>query len=137
MYKFQKLKVYQKGLEYLDLLYGISEKLPEDEKYNLKSQLLRAGTSIVLNIAEGSTGQSDLEQSRFLSIAIAMRSYLETVSCLDIAELRKYFTHEKLKAIRAFGHNLFISLVAFRKSLKNNEYKVSDGLEKYSDETGD
>lgn len=135
MYKFQKLKVYQKGLKYLDLLYGVSQKLPEDEKYNLKSQLLRAGTSIVLNIAEGSTGQSNSEQARFLSIAI--RSYLETVSCLDIVELRKYFSHEELKNIRAFGHNLFISLVAFRKSLKNNEYKVNDDFEKYSDETED
>ena len=69
-YKFQKLEVYQLALDYLDLLYGLSKKFPSDEKYNLTSQLQRAGTSIVLNISEGSTGQSDPEQNRFLGLAL-------------------------------------------------------------------
>ncbi|GAB4379224.1 MAG: hypothetical protein Kow0042_28400 [Calditrichia bacterium] len=88
MYKFQKLKVYKKALDYLNLIYEIVDKLPESERYNLKSQLIRATTSIVLNIAEGSTGQSNAEQARFLSIAL--RSYLETIACFDIALNCKY-----------------------------------------------
>lgn len=70
-------------LEYLDLLYELAKTFPAEEKYNLTSQRQRAATSIVLNIAEGSTGQSDAEQNRFLGLAL--RSYLETVACLDIA----------------------------------------------------
>jgi len=65
-YKFQQLRVYKLALEYVDTVYELSEKLPESERFNLRSQLERAATSIALNIAEGSTGQSDAEQKRFL-----------------------------------------------------------------------
>lgn len=114
--KFQKLDVYQIALEYLDKLYELAKIFPVEEKYNLTSQLQRAGTSIVLNIAEGSTGQSDAEQNRFLGLS--MRSYLETVACLDIARRRAYLSNETLAGIRGFGHQLFTKLQAFRRSLK-------------------
>ncbi len=78
-YKFQKLQVYQMALKYVDAIYDMSEKLPQRERFNLSSQVERAGTSIVLNIAEGSTGQTDAEQNRFLGLAL--RSYLETIAC--------------------------------------------------------
>jgi len=115
-YKFQKLDVYQLALEYLDLLYRLSEKFPSQEKYNRKSQLQRAATSIVLNISEGSTGQSDAEQNRFLGLA--MRSYLETIACLDIAQRRTYLDVEEVNQTTEFGHLLFIKLQSFRRSLK-------------------
>ena len=50
-YKFEKLEVWRLALEYLNLVYGIAEKLPPIEEYNLKSQIVRAATSISLNIA--------------------------------------------------------------------------------------
>jgi four helix bundle protein len=77
-YKFQKLDVYQLGMDFVDMVYGLTNQLPDSERFNLRSQLERAATSIVLNIAEGSTGQSDSEQNRFLGMA--MRSYLESVA---------------------------------------------------------
>jgi 23S rRNA-intervening sequence protein len=61
-YKFQRLDVYQLGMDFVDIVYGLTSQLPDSERFNLRSQLERAATSIVLNIAEGSTGQSDLEQ---------------------------------------------------------------------------
>ena len=79
MYKFQRLEVYQLALEYVDAVYNLSRQLPESERFNLRSQVERAATSIVLNIAEGSTSQSDAEQARFLGLAV--RSLLETVAC--------------------------------------------------------
>ncbi len=115
-YKFQKLRVYQMALEYIDATYELSNHLPESEKYNLRTQLVRATTSIALNIAEGSTGQSDAEQHRFLGLAL--RSYLETIACWEIIERRGYFQTDELNAIRNQGHQLFIKLQAFRKSLK-------------------
>lgn len=114
-YKFQKLKVYQLALEYVDAVYALSENLSQRERFNLSSQIERAATSIALNIAEGSTGQSDAEQNRFLGLAL--RSYLETIACLDLIELRGYVSTENLVALRDQGHQLFIKLSAFRKSL--------------------
>ena len=52
------------ALEYIDRTYELTKQLPDSERYNLRSQLERASTSIALNIAEGSTGQSDAEQNR-------------------------------------------------------------------------
>jgi four helix bundle protein len=119
-YKFQRLEVYQLALEYLDLLYELAKTFPAEEKYNLTSQLQRAATSIVLNIAEGSTGQSDAEQHRFLGLA--MRSYLESVACLDIAQRRAYLDVDEVSRTTEFGHRLFTKLQSFRRSLKGPTY---------------
>ncbi|MGB2954881.1 MAG: four helix bundle protein [Anaerolineales bacterium] len=114
-YKFQKLYVYQMALDYVDCIYSITNQLPDRERYNLVSQTQRAATSIVLNVAEGSTGQSNAEQGRYLSYAI--RSYLETIACFDIIERREYFPTNELNLIRLKGHKLFVKLIAFQKSL--------------------
>ena len=82
-YKFEQL-----ALDYIDLVYKIAEGLPRSEGYNLKSQITRAATSVALNIAEGSQGQSDAEQASFLGMAI--RSVIETVACQQIIQRRNY-----------------------------------------------
>ena len=117
-YKFQKLYVYQLALDYIDTIYTITNRLPDLERYNLVSQTQRASTSIVLNIAEGSTGQSDAEQRRYLSYAI--RSYLETIACLDIIDRREYLPTNEINLIRSKGHKLFVKLIALQKSLRKN-----------------
>ena len=116
MYKFQRLTVYQLALDYVDKVYTMSSRLPSSEQFNLRSQIERSATSIVLNIAEGSTGQSNAEQNRFLGLAL--RSYMETVACWDLIERHSYLTSKDLVAIREAGHDLFVKLQAFRKSLK-------------------
>ena len=115
LYKFQNLKVYQLALSYIKAVYALSRKLPDHERFNLISQIERAAISIALNIAEGSTGQSNAEQKRFLSFAL--RSYLETIACLDLIEELGYMTQNETSQLREQGHQLFIKLSAFRKSL--------------------
>jgi len=114
-YKFQKLEVYQLSLDYVNSIYKLSKQLPERERFNLANQMERAATSITLNIAEGSTGQSDPEQHRFLGLAL--RSYLETIACLDLIQNQGYVDPEELEPLREQGHLLFIKLSAFRKAL--------------------
>ena len=115
-YKFEQLEVWNLALEYLNLIYRIGEKLPAIEEYNLKSQIIRAGTGIALNIAEGSTSQTDPEQARFLGLAI--RSLIETVACQHIIKQRGYLKDPKpLEEVYQFGEKLFAKLQAFRKNL--------------------
>ena len=75
------------------MVYDIANQLPRSEEYN-KSQIVRAATSVALNIAEGSTGQTDAEQARFLDLAI--RSLIETVACQHIINRRKLFKDASL-----------------------------------------
>lgn len=74
LYKFQKLEVHRLTLEYEDIIFEIAKRLPGPERFNLRGRIEAAVTSVVLNIAEGSTGQTDPEQQRFLSFSI--RSFL-------------------------------------------------------------
>ena len=118
-YKFERLEVWQMALEYTDLIYGLADRLPRAEEYNLKSQMIRAATSIALNIAEGSTGQTDAEQARF--VGIALRSLVETVACQHIINRRKYLSEAApLREAYQFSERLFVKLAAFRNSLKRD-----------------
>lgn len=93
-FKFEQLEVWQLALDYADLIYEIANQLPRSEEFNLRSQIIRAATSIALNIAEGSTGQSDAEQARFLGMAV--RSLLETVACQHLIRRRSLIADEHL-----------------------------------------
>lgn len=115
-YKFENLEVWKLALEYIDMTYSLADKLPRQEDFNLKSQITRAATSIALNIAEGSQGQSDPEQARFLGFAI--RSAIETVACQHLIRRRRYLQDETMLNSAYFtSQTLVRKLQAFRKSL--------------------
>ena len=131
-FKFEKLEVYQIALAYIDLIYDLSAQFPKSEEYNLKSQIIRAATSVALNIAEGSTGQSDAEQNRFLGMAV--RSVLETVACLHIVRRRKFIADVSfLDMAEESARILSAKLHAFRNSLKSN-YQVRESESPYNTE---
>ena len=131
MLKFEGLEVWRLALEYVDLVYSISNKLPRDEEYNLKSQIRRAATSIALNIAEGSTGQPDAEQARFLGMAI--RSLLETVACGQLITRRGYL--EDPDSVRdAYGkaETLAKMLQTMRRSIAREPAHLAEPTPAYS-----
>lgn len=140
-FRFEKLDVWLIALDYIDSAYAIAEQLPISEEHNLKSQLLRAATSVALNIAEGSTGQTDVEQARFLGLA--MRSTLETVACQHIIN-RRGFLQDPALLRQAYkdATRLVGMLQAMRSSLvpqqswireENADYAISadEDLEEY------
>jgi four helix bundle protein len=98
------------------MIYRVADALPRNEEYNLKNQSIRAATSVALNIAEGSTGQSDAEQNRFLGMAL--RSLIETVACLHLIKRRNYASAEMVQEIYIFSEKLSVKLQAFRNALK-------------------
>lgn len=63
---------------------------PATEIYSLSAQMRKAADSVVLNIAEGCTGQSKTEFIRFLGYAL--RSAIEVVACLFIAKKKLYIS---------------------------------------------
>jgi four helix bundle protein len=132
-YKFEQLEVWNLALEYLDLIYKLAENLPKSEDYNLKSQITRAATSIALNIAEGSQGQSDAEQARFLGMAI--RSLVETVACQQIIQRRGCLQDGGLlKRVYDDSQMLARKLQSFRKSLSNSQYQAREDISVYGDD---
>jgi four helix bundle protein len=133
MHKFEKLEVWQLSIEYVDLCYVIADQLPKHERYNLTSQLRRAAVSISLNIAEGSTSQTDAEQARFVRMAI--RSLIETVACQHLIHRRGYLSDvTPLREAYQESEKLVAKLQALRHAIGDSsvheealEYEVEPG----------
>jgi four helix bundle protein len=87
-FKFEKLIIWQKSMDFGEEINFICKNFPKHEMYNLSSQMLRASDSIALNISEGSIEQSNAEFNRFLGYSV--RSIAEVVTCLYKAKRRNY-----------------------------------------------
>lgn len=96
-FKFEKLIVWQKAVDLSDVVHQLAKKFPKDELYILTSQIKRAADSVSLNIAEGSTGQSNPEFNRFLGIAL--RSDIEVVGCIFWGKRRGYINDKEFEEI--------------------------------------
>lgn len=111
-FKFEKLIIWQKTMEFGEDLNKLSCKFPKDEIYNLTSQIRQAGDSVALNISEGSIGQSNPEFKRFMGYAI--RSLAEVVTCLHKASRRKYISEKEFDEFYDNVFNFMNMMVAFK-----------------------
>lgn len=116
-FKFEKLKVWQLSLELADEVDLLAQSFPKHELYSLSSQIRRAANSVSLNIVEGSTGLSNAEFKRFLSIA--NRSALEVVGCLYLAKRRGYVEESKFTYLYNNIENLVKMVQALMNTLKD------------------
>ena len=115
-FKFEKLEIWNLSMDLAEEIYGLTKKFPKDERFNLTSQFIRAADSVSLNISEGSIGQTDPEQSRFIGYAV--RSIAECVTCLHKARRRKYISQEEFAIYYEKEEILMGKTINFRKSIK-------------------
>ena len=115
-FKFEKLIIWQKAMDLGEEVNILSGEFPKEELYNLTSQIRRAADSIALNIAEGSIGQSNPEQRKF--IGYAFRSLAEVITCLYKAKRRKYIDEEVFQKMYTSSFNLMNMIIGFQKSIK-------------------
>lgn len=87
-YKFEKLIVWQRAIEYSLLIYKFSDKFPKSELFGLQSQIRRSAVSIALNIAEGSGKKSKKEFRKYLHDSLG--SLRESVTCSHLASKLNY-----------------------------------------------
>lgn len=105
LFDHEKLDVYQASITFVMLIDNIVAGFPKGRGY-LSDQLLRAGTSVSLNIAEGAGEFSCNEKIRFYRMA--RRSATECASIIDVC-LRLRLIEETLYAQ---GRQLLIRIVA-------------------------
>jgi len=91
-FDFEDMSLYQKSLDYIDLVYRFTTNFPSKESYGLSSQFQRAASSISLNLAEG-FGESVPLALRYLRISRG--SIRECVGCSTIAFRRGYISEEQ------------------------------------------
>lgn len=77
-HNFRELTIWKEAMEVVKMVYELTSKLPDSEKFGLISQMQRSAVSIPSNIAEGSGRVSDKELMYFLNVAISSSYELET-----------------------------------------------------------
>ena len=114
-HNFRELKIWKDSLDLVKIVYLTTQKLPENEKFGLISQINRSAVSIPSNIAEGSGRSSEKEFVHFLNIAISSSFELETQLILvsDLFELDTSYCLQKIieiqKMISGFKKSLLIT----------------------------
>ncbi|HLV15741.1 MAG TPA: four helix bundle protein [Xanthomarina sp.] len=115
-FNFEELNVYQKAIEYGELVHKQLSDFPKIEDYRLSAQFARAADSIAFNIAEGS-GSSDASFLNYLRIA--RDSSRECVAATTKAYLRNYITFEQSERNRALLVEINKMISALMKHLNN------------------
>ncbi len=113
-FRFEDLQVWQRAIDLGEKINQLTKGFPKDEVYILTSQIKRSADSVVLNIVEGSTGQTKAVLKVFLSYA--PRSAIEVVSCLFIAKKRKYIGDSQFDVF----YNEYETLVKMITAMKNS-----------------
>ncbi len=75
---YQDLRVWQRAMELAETCYAARGQFPREEIYGLTSQIRRAATSVVANIAEGYGRESRGDFIRFLRASQGSLKELET-----------------------------------------------------------
>lgn len=115
MHNFEKLKIYQKSLDFYAQIYKCTKSFPKDEQSGLANQIRRAAVSISLNITEGSGNRSSKEFKRFLETAL--RSNYEVMACLEIALRLGYVKKEGSRELIAESDEIAAMIVGFSRQL--------------------
>ncbi|MFD0766761.1 four helix bundle protein [Mucilaginibacter lutimaris] len=115
-FRFEDLQVWQIALELGEDINQLTKLFPKEEIYVITSQIKRAADSVVLNIAEGSTGQSKAVFKVFLGYSL--RSAIEVVSCLFVIRKRGYISNDDFARLYSEYETLVKMITALRNSLK-------------------
>ena len=76
---YRELEVWKKSIGLVKILYKVTEKFPENERFGLIIQIRRAAVSIPANIAEGWGRETIKNYVQFLRIARGSLFELDTL----------------------------------------------------------
>lgn len=114
-FRFLNWKVYQESKELFSLILKIVKKLPKEYRFELGSQIIRSGLSIILNIAEGSGKSTDKELNHYFNIALGSLS--ETLAALDVLKDNGLITSEEFNRFFRKMEEISNQLGGFKKKL--------------------
>ena len=114
---YKELIVWQKAMDLVILIYRITEKFPEEEKFGLISQMRRCAVSIPSNIAEGRRRSTRKDYRSFIITAYGSGSELETQ--IEIAERLKYIDKNDLAKVGGLLEEVMKMLNKFLSTLKS------------------
>ncbi|MDB5005842.1 MAG: hypothetical protein JWP45_235 [Mucilaginibacter sp.] len=115
-FKLEKLIVWQKAVDLAADVNDLTKTFSKDGLFILSAQIKSAADSVSLNIAEGSTGQSNAEFNKFLGYAL--RSNIEVAGCLFLAQRRDLIKPDNFTKLYKQCEEILAMLNSLRKTLK-------------------
>lgn len=115
MFNFEKLDVWQKAIDFADLVYNHTRNFPSGERFGLTTEMSRAAVSFSSNIAEGTSRISQTDFARFVEIATG--SVFEVVSQSLIGRRQGFLKDEQFRTLYAAAGEIGRMLSGLRKSL--------------------
>jgi|SRR6185503_614501 four helix bundle protein len=113
----EKLDVYKAAIKLIVLLDKIIEHLPRGKSY-LADQLQRAGSSVPLNIAEGTGEYSSSEKARFYRMA--KRSATECAGILDVCRSLQLIEEQQYTEVRQLLLRIVSMLIKMAQNSNNS-----------------
>ena len=112
-FDFERLKVYQKSLDFIDETFRIYNSFSQDYQISIGSNWIRAALSVANNIAEGNDKSSNKERNRYFGIS--SDSARECVSVLNVLKRQKLIDEKKYLTLRQDAREITSMLRALRK----------------------
>lgn len=117
MFNFEKLDVWQKAIDFADLIYQQTRSFPTDERFGLTNQMRRAAVSVSSNIAEGTSRMSQTDFARFVEIATG--SVFEVVSQSFIGRRQGFLNTRQFQTLYGAAEEIGRMLSGLRRSLSS------------------
>ena len=114
-FNFEKLDVWQEAIQFANLIYQLTSKFPDRERFGLTNQMRPAAVSVSSNLAEGSSRMSRADFSRFVEIAAG--SLFEVVSQANISLNQHFLTRPEFEWIISSAEKQCRMLSGLRRSL--------------------
>src|SRR5690242_10040896 len=115
----RELLIWQKGMALVDSIDVVIQRMPAQERHLLIDQLVRAARSVPTNIAEGHGRYTPADFARFLTIAHASLSEVDTH--LEIARRRGYLDEQAWGQLDAAIQELGRMIRSFRAALRRRQ----------------
>jgi len=113
---YKDLVVWQHAMALVGDIYGLTERLPADERFGLTAQLRRAAVSVPSNIAEGYGRHATGEYRHHLLISRGSLFEVETqlLLCVQLGYADDVVTQPVLEELRSVGKMLTSLLTRLR-----------------------
>src|SRR3954451_4812369 len=118
---FEDLEVYQVARDFRNAMYGVSRRLPDSEKFGLRSQMQRAAVSLTNNIAEGHGRYHYLDQIKFM--LQSRGSLQELIDDLNVCKDEDYQAEPEIISLKDQGwrvRQLIDGYVRYLRDQKNS-----------------
>jgi four helix bundle protein len=101
---FEDIEFYKAAREFRKAIYNLIKNLPDEEKFNLSSQMRRAATSLTNNIAEGNGRYHYQESIQFCRQARG--SLAELIDDLNICIDEAYLSAEVVNDLKVKAYDI-------------------------------